>query len=80
MSILFYKRPDYIPRPDRPLNLSDCQKYVDRANCCKATIPPELSFENVIENKAMPVGDLDTYSSRELISNSHARYTISWTT
>ena len=54
MSILFYKRPDYIARSAGPLNLTDCQKYVERSMSCKSAIPPELSFENVIQNRALP--------------------------
>ncbi len=55
MSILFYKRPDYIAKPEGPLDLSQCQKYVDRTKSCRSEIPPELSFENVLADKAMPV-------------------------
>ena len=55
MSILFYKRPDYIAREGGPLTRSNCQKYVEKASCSRAAIPDELSFENVMEGKTMPV-------------------------
>ncbi|KAK5144642.1 hypothetical protein LTR04_001503 [Oleoguttula sp. CCFEE 6159] len=54
MSILFYRRPDYVSRSAGPLNPKDCQKYVQRTKNSKNNIPPELSFERVIENKALP--------------------------
>lgn len=55
MSFLFYKRPPYVETPDGPISLSTCQKYVDRSKNVKIDIPTEISFENVIANKAMPV-------------------------
>jgi hypothetical protein len=55
MSILFYKKPEYISKESGPLNNSSCQKYVERAACSRAQIPPELSFENVMEGKTLPV-------------------------
>lgn len=56
MSILFYKRPPYVERPEGPLSLSHCQKYVDRSKSYKIGIPSEVSFENVVSNKSMTVG------------------------
>ena len=55
MSILFYKRPDYIALEDGPLSQSNCQKYVERACNVKDSIPAELSFENIIEGRTLPV-------------------------
>ena len=55
MSILFYKRPLYIPRPEGPLDAANCEAYIDKADKCKAAIPPELSFERVLGNKSEPV-------------------------
>ncbi|KZF26969.1 hypothetical protein L228DRAFT_258320 [Xylona heveae TC161] len=54
MSILFYRRPNYVARPTGPLNQADCQKYVERTRNNKNAIPPELCFERIISNKAMP--------------------------
>lgn len=61
MSILFYKRPDYIATPPGPLTVSDCQKYVERSMSSRSVIPPELSFENVIQNKALPPCSLQDF-------------------
>lgn len=61
MSIFFYKRPDYVAKPPGPLNVSDCQKYVERTMGSKSSIPPELSFENVIQNKALPPCSLQDF-------------------
>ena len=55
MSILSYKRPRYVERVDGPLSLSGCQKYVNRTRDYKVDIPVEISFENVISNRSMPV-------------------------
>jgi hypothetical protein len=55
MSVLFYRRPDYVQRTDGPLNWEDCQKYVERTKGNRHNIPEELSFENVVNNKALPV-------------------------
>lgn len=54
MSILWYKRPDYVAKVPGPMNLTQCQIYVERTQKHKRAIPPELSFENVIQNKALP--------------------------
>lgn len=55
MSILFYRRPSYVQRPNGPITNLECQRYVDRTTGGTRGIPEELSFENVIGNKALPV-------------------------
>jgi ABC-type transport system substrate-binding protein len=55
MSILFYQRPSYVEQPGGPLNPEDCQKYVERMKNNKNAVPPELSFERVIRDEALPV-------------------------
>jgi hypothetical protein len=55
MSILFYRRPSYVDRPAGPLNVEDCQKYVERTKNNRHNIPSQLSFDNVISNKSLPV-------------------------
>lgn len=55
MSILFYRRPDYVSRTNGPLNRAECQRYVERTANNKRGIPEELSFDNVLANKALPV-------------------------
>lgn len=55
MSILFYRRPDYVAKVPGPMSLSQCQLYVERTQKHRRAIPPELSFENVIQNRALPV-------------------------
>ncbi|MCJ1308718.1 hypothetical protein MMC25_002372 [Agyrium rufum] len=54
MSILFYKRPDYIAKENGPMENASCQKYVDRANCSRASIPENLSYEKVMGGKTLP--------------------------
>ncbi|KIW03286.1 uncharacterized protein PV09_05499 [Verruconis gallopava] len=61
MSILFYRRPDYVSRPAGPLNLKDCQKYVERTKNNKSAIPPELSFERVVNNETLPPASLTDF-------------------
>ncbi|KAL8809895.1 MAG: hypothetical protein Q9223_007858 [Gallowayella weberi] len=54
MSLLFYRRPDFVAKLPGPMNLTQCQIYVERTQKHRRAIPPELSFENVIQNKALP--------------------------
>lgn len=51
MSLLFYRRPNYV-RETGPMDSLDYQKYVEKT---RRAIPPELCFENVVANRAMPV-------------------------
>ncbi|KAI4214189.1 MAG: hypothetical protein LQ351_003274 [Letrouitia transgressa] len=61
MSILFYKKPKYVPQVDGPLSLGSCQKFAERTKDCQAPIPPELSFERIISNKALPPCSLQDF-------------------
>lgn len=56
MSILFYRRPDYLAARSAPLNPTECAVYVQRAKKSERAIPKGLSFDEIIENKALPVG------------------------
>ncbi|KAL8639637.1 MAG: hypothetical protein Q9228_003348 [Teloschistes exilis] len=44
-----------------PLNVQKCQKYVERTKDCKGEIPPDLSFERIISNKALPPCSLQDF-------------------
>ena len=60
MSILFYKRPEYVLRHHGPL--AECSRKGGTAqDCSAAAIPPELSFENVICNKCLPPCSLQEF-------------------
>ncbi|KAI4232294.1 MAG: hypothetical protein L6R40_007440 [Gallowayella cf. fulva] len=61
MSILFYKKPDYRPKAEGPLNLQQCQKFVEKTKDCRGEIPPDLSFERIISNKALPPCSLQDF-------------------
>lgn len=52
MSLLYYKRPDYVERRNTPMAASDYRTYLERQ---RASIPPELCFEYVMSNRAVPV-------------------------
>ncbi|KAK7705749.1 hypothetical protein SLS57_009949 [Botryosphaeria dothidea] len=54
MSILFYRRPDYVSKTNGPLSQQECQRYVERTANGKRGIPDELSFENIMNNRALP--------------------------
>ena len=69
MSILFYKRPDYIAKDSGPLDNASCQKYVERAACGRASIPPNLSFENVMDGKTLPVSYISRSFSFYITAN-----------
>lgn len=55
MPLQFYRRPDFIAKVPGPLDLAQCQAYIERTQKHRGAIPPELSFESVIQNKALPV-------------------------
>ncbi|KAF1814972.1 hypothetical protein P152DRAFT_240440 [Eremomyces bilateralis CBS 781.70] len=61
MSVLFYRRPAYVERTSGPLNPKDCQRYVDRMKSCKNPVPPELSFERVVNNETLPPCQLNDF-------------------
>lgn len=54
MSVLFYRRPDYLAKSMGPLNKTECQIYVERAKKSERAIPKGLSFDDIVENKALP--------------------------
>lgn len=75
MSVLFYRRPDYLNKSAGPITSSECSRYVERAKSesrpfphlwqvdqyindlieSGKAIPDGLSFEDVVEKKALPV-------------------------
>lgn len=71
MSVLFYRRPDYLNKEGGPITNSTCQRYVERAKSelydsghsynadffsdSERAIPNGLSFEDIMDNKALPV-------------------------
>ena len=62
MSLLFYRRPDYV-RNTGPMDSSDYQKHIEKT---RRAIPPELCFDNVVANRAMPVRANDIYTEPQL--------------
>ena len=58
MSLLFYKRPPHVAKPDG--HLTECKRTGD-TDCSNTSIPRELSFENVICNKCMPPCSLQDF-------------------
>jgi hypothetical protein len=73
MSVLFYRRPDYNSPRSGPINASDCQRYVERAKGTAHAIPKGLSFEEVIDNKPLPVSASVPIARINLLTNhSHA--------
>ena len=69
MSILFYRRPDYVDKAPGYLNDSACQRYVERTKGSKHKAPMELSFDNILNNRTLPpttLGDFMVYISYPL--------------
>lgn len=60
------------------MNLTQCQIYVERTQKHKRAIPPELSFENVIQNKALPPCALQDFMvyTQDLLLYSHKRPSV----
>lgn len=66
MSVLLYRRPEYVPTNPGYLTASNCQRYVERANASGSSskIPDSLSFDAILENKTLPpcaLGDFMDY-------------------
>ncbi|RDW89173.1 hypothetical protein BP6252_01205 [Coleophoma cylindrospora] len=61
MSVLFYRRPDYLNKASGPLNATECARYAERAKHSERAIPDGLSFENIVANKAMPPCSLNDF-------------------
>ncbi|CZR53050.1 uncharacterized protein PAC_02928 [Phialocephala subalpina] len=61
MSILFYRRPDYLNKSSGPINATECARYVKRAKNSERAIPQGLSFEDVMNNKALPPCSLNDF-------------------
>ncbi|KAL8849929.1 MAG: hypothetical protein Q9221_005108 [Calogaya cf. arnoldii] len=61
MSLLFYRRPDFVAKLPGPMEKSQCQIYVDRTQKHKKSVPPELSFDNILQNKALPPCSLQDF-------------------
>lgn len=55
MSVLFYFRPNSVAKLPGPLGLAQCQASVEKTQKHRKAIPAELSFDNVIHNRALPV-------------------------
>lgn len=61
MSLLFYRRPDYVAKSPGYLDQSACQKYVERSKDSRGQIPEDASFDRVVENKTKPVRSCCTF-------------------
>lgn len=51
MSLLFYRRPNYVDRMSSPMDPVEYERFIENK---RKAIPPELSFEMVVANRAMP--------------------------
>ena len=51
MSLLFYKRPDYVARAVGPVDPAEYERQLEKT---RKSIPSQLSFEMVVSNRAMP--------------------------
>ncbi|KAL9013330.1 MAG: hypothetical protein Q9173_001974 [Seirophora scorigena] len=61
MSVLLYKRPDYVPKLPGPMSLTQCQIIDEKAHTSCTPFPLKLSFENIIQNKATPPCSLQDF-------------------
>ena len=55
MSVLFYRRPDYLNPPSGPINSSECALYVERAKS-KSPVPEMLP---IVSDEANRVRETD---------------------
>ena len=61
MSILFFKKPAYVPPHRGPLSACQISGHPPTEACANVAIPPELSFENVICNNCGPPCSLQNF-------------------
>jgi len=61
MSVLFYRRPDYLNKSSGPINSTECARYVERAKKCERQIPDGLSFDDVLSHKSLPPCSLNDF-------------------
>ena len=55
MALLFYRKPGYVAKLPGPMSMVKCQLYFEQNQKHRWAVPPELSFESVVRNKALPV-------------------------
>lgn len=55
MSVLFYRRPDYLAKPKGPIGATECMRYVERAKNSERIIPKGLTFDDVVQQRSLPV-------------------------
>ncbi|KAK6067055.1 hypothetical protein SCUP234_11771 [Seiridium cupressi] len=63
MSLLFYRRPDYLSRSRVKPELDEalCASYVEAAEISRATLPASLSFEEIVKNNTLPPCSLNDF-------------------
>jgi hypothetical protein len=61
MEFLFYRRPDFVKRPNGPLEMMSCQRMASKTYSSKKDLPKSISFDRVCENRALPVSRSSTY-------------------
>ncbi len=61
MTFFLYRRPEYVAKLPRPLTRDECELFVQRSQEHKRAVPPELSFDNVVQDKALPPASLSDF-------------------
>lgn len=77
MSLLFYRRPDFVKRYDGPLDAMACQRMVAKNYSNKQSLPESVSFDKIIENRTHPVSLPCLFGSTALTIHSHVVYPTS---
>ena|ERR1700761_7883101 len=62
MGFLFYRRPDFIKRPNGPMDMMSCQRMASKTYSSKKDLPKSISFDRVCDNRALPVSRSSTYA------------------
>ncbi|ORY55077.1 regulator of G protein-like protein [Pseudomassariella vexata] len=61
MSLLFYRRPDYLGHDKQQLTESKCASYLEAAEASKPHIPKELCFDEIVKNNTLPPCSLNDF-------------------
>lgn len=59
MSVLFYRRPDYLNKENGPINAEACQRYVERAkskNQMPSTTSGDADYGKIGSERSIPNG------------------------
>lgn len=71
MSLLFYRRPNYLGPEKQQLTESQCAAYLQKAVASKDWIPEKLTFAEIVKNNTLPVSSFAVHTGCSLYTSSN---------